>query len=373
MMERTSSYLNDAQWRRNELEESLWKPELPYARKRLSSYGFGDRGWDLLPPIEARVEPVYPDTDRGAPFDGRELTPRTTPETYEEWLALGEDVFWSMPMRRDPYLEWIAERPQLWDEVGLQTNADGSLRGVVRFRDARGDVRMAATCGMCHGDMGIAGSAADQLELGTGRDLFAQARGSEPTEYAEWPAGTVDVTDDGVTDPLSIPDLWGAEHLNYLNASGAVRVSSPAALAVRFETQYIVGHSMEARPDRRLTWALAMYVMSLEPETDEQPPAHAGRELFEQHCTGCHRPSNGFSGDLVSADTITSDPQAARSAFRGTGSYRVPSLIGISKGAPYLHDASEPSLRSLLDGAHPVETGLTDSQKDQLIDYLDSL
>jgi mono/diheme cytochrome c family protein len=373
MMRHTSDYLDDAQWRRAELEDSLWMPELPYARKRLSSYGFGDRGWDLLPRIDARVEPVNPGTQLDSPFEGRTLTPDQTPQSYEAWLELGEDVFWSMPMRRDAYLEWIAQRPELWDDVGLQTNEDGSLRGVVRFRDARGDVRMAATCGLCHGDEGIAGSASDQLKLGKGRDLFAQSRGGEPTEYAEWPAGTVDVTDDGVTDPLSIPDLWGAEHLDYLNASGAVRATSPASLAVRFETQYIVGHSMEARPDRRLTWALAMYVMSLEPASDGAQTDETGRALFDQHCAGCHRPDNGFSGGLVVADTITSDPQAANSAFRGTGSYRVPSLLGISGGAPYLHDASEPSLRALLDGGHPGEVDLSDSDKTRLIRFLDSI
>jgi mono/diheme cytochrome c family protein len=373
MMDHTDDYLNNHEWRRAELEDSLWRPELPYARKRLSAYGLGDSGWDLLPVIDARIEPVFPDTGHRDAFDGRPLAPESTPRTYEQWLALGEDAFWSMPMRRDPYLEWVAERPELWDEVGLQSNDDGSLRGVVRFKDARGEVRMAATCGMCHGDKGVAGDATDTLRLGKGRDLFARARGNGPTEYANWPAGTVDVTDDGVTDPLSIPDLWGATHLDYLNASGAVRVTSPASLAVRFETQYIVGHSMEARPDRRLTWALAIYILSLKRDAvvpDETPP---GRTVFADNCAGCHNPKDGFSGALVSADYISSDMQAAQSAFRGTGSYRVPSLLGIGDSAPYLHDASAPSLQTLLDGGHPVDLGLTDTQKAQLIDFLETL
>jgi mono/diheme cytochrome c family protein len=401
MLEHAPDYLHDASWRRAELEASLWRPELPYARKRLAAYALEDGGWDLLPTIDARVEPVGQhqigqhqigqhqigqhqigqhqadqQAARDAAFDGRSIVPDKTPQTYEEWLALGKDVFWSMPMRRDAYLEWVVEQPELWDEVGLQTRDDGSLRGVVRFQDARGDVRLAATCGLCHGDQGTPGRASRTLDLGKGRDLFARASGADPRDFAQWGAGTVDVTDDGVTDSLAIPDLWGASHQNYLNSSGAVLVASPASLAVRFETQYIVGHSMEARPDRVLTWALAMYVLSLEaPSTPDEAvkASDAGREVFDQHCAICHRPDDGFSGDLVAAELLASDPQAAYSAFRGTGSYKVPSLIGVSDSAPYLHDASAPSLRALLDSGHPHRAELTDEQKTTLIHYLDTL
>jgi mono/diheme cytochrome c family protein len=378
MLDHAPNYLDDTSWRRAELEASLWRPELPYARKRLAAYALEDGGWDLLPTINARVEPVSADTTRDEPFQGRSLTPDETPETYEEWLALGEDVFWTMPMRRDAYLEWVVGQPELWDEVGLQTRDDGTLRGVVRFQDARGDVRLAATCGLCHGDQGTPGRASRSLDLGRGRDLFARASGAGPRDFAQWGAGTVDVTDDGVTDSLAIPDLWGASHQNYLNSSGAVLVASPASLAVRFETQYIVGHSMEARPKRVLTWALAMYVLSLEPPVtpdrpDELNDVGAGEEVFAEHCASCHRPDDGFSGDLVATELLSSNPQAAYSAFRGTGSYKVPSLIGVSDGAPYLHDASAPSLRALLDSGHPNRGQLTDADKTTLIHYLETL
>ncbi|MFP4599165.1 MAG: c-type cytochrome [Persicimonas sp.] len=374
MLEHTDDYLHDASWRRAQLEASLWRPELPYARKRLTAYALEDSGWDLLPKIDARVMPVGNEPVGNEPaFDGRRITPEQTPQTYDEWLALGEDVFWSMPMRRDTYLKWLVERPDLWDEVGFETREDGTLRGLVRYEDDRGRLRTAATCGLCHGARGEAGRAARELDLGRGRELFARARGAEPGAYTEWPAGTVDVTDDGVTDPLSIPDLWGLSHARYINSSAAVRVASPASLAIRFETQYIPGHSMEARPDRRLTWALAMYVLSLErpARPDTQPrDTSAGLELFEQHCADCHLPDEGFGGDLVEADELPVDQKAAHSAFRGTGFYKVPSLIGISEAAPYLHDASAPTLRAFLDNGHPE---LTDAQRDQLIDYLETL
>lgn len=235
---------------------------------------------------------------------------------------------------------------------------------------------MAATCGLCHGQDGRAGQASRELDLGKGRALFADARGTDPLDYAQWGPGAVDVTDDGVTDALAIPDMWGVSHQTYLNSSGAVRIATPAALAVRFETQYIVGHSMEARPNRVLTWALAMYVMSLEAPSGEEnqtSESQAGREVFDQNCATCHRPEQGYSGDLIAAETLPSDPQAAYSAFRGTGYYKVPSLLGVGQGAPYLHDASQPSLRALLDSGHPGHVELSEPEKNQLIEFLKTL
>ncbi len=37
--------------RRAILQRALWRPDLPYSRMLLDNYGFGTRGWDLLPPI----------------------------------------------------------------------------------------------------------------------------------------------------------------------------------------------------------------------------------------------------------------------------------------------------------------------------------
>lgn len=375
MVAHSSDYLGDRAWRRAELEASLWRPELPYARKRLAGYALETGGWDLLPQLDTRVAPVFPDSG-ASNFDARaeQLFDGQLPASRDEWLQTGERTFWWMPMRRDAYLEWVVTRPDLWSEVGLQTREDGSVRGLVQYRDGRGDIHVGATCGFCHGDQGIAGRATRELDLGKGRALFGEYHGQDNSEYATWGPGTVDVTDDGVVDALAIPDLWGAKHQTHLNGSGAVKIHSPASLAIRFETQYVVGHSLETRPPRELTWGLATYVLSLEPEEPSVPAVDSvGAEVFASRCAGCHVPERGFSGDLVSADVLSSDPQAAHSKLRGTGFYKTPSLIGISGGGPYLHDASAPTLAALVDDGHPYGPPVTGEERDALLAFLQTL
>ena len=80
-------------------------PELPYARKRLEAYALPNMGWDFLPEMSFEVERVG-ENPRTISFE------EAKPTTQDEWLEFGECVFWDMPMRRDIYLEWLAERPK---------------------------------------------------------------------------------------------------------------------------------------------------------------------------------------------------------------------------------------------------------------------
>lgn len=373
MEHHAQDYLEDRAWRRARLEETLWRPDLPYAKKLLENYGLERGGWDLLPILDFQVAPVYgPEHDR--PFQPTSLMSER-PQTREAWLALGERAFWEMPMRRDPYIEWIAQHPEHWEEVGLKENEDGSLRGFTRYIDPRGRERVGITCGLCHGAGGEAGFADSNIDLGKARGLYMEARGLEASPFTEWGPGKLDVTNDNIDDPVAIPNLWGASEQSYFNASGSVRVVTPASAAVRFETQYIINHSFEARPDRALPWALAMYVMSLQApaQTPSTEDTTAGEALFMQKCSGCHIPEDGYSGPLIPADALTSDPSIARSITRGTGSYRVPSLIGLSKGGPYLHDLSATTLDDLLVSGHPTGEALDEAEREALVLFLKTL
>ena len=369
MMAHAERYLHDRGWRRAQLEASLWQPELPYARKRLNSYALPEGGWDLLREINPLVAPVRAD---GAPGEGRALM-SGAPRTLEGWQALGERVFWELPMRRDAYMEWVAGRPELWDEVGLEVDEAGNLRGLTRFEDARGESRVGLTCALCHGAGGVPGRASRALDLGLARVRFNAARGLEAGVFATWGPGRVDVTNDALNDPLAIKDLWGVPHLSHLNTSGSVRVESPASLAIRFETQYTVGHAMEARPSRTLMWALAIYVLTLDPPATAPEMSGPGAEVFERACGTCHDPARGFSGGLVGAEVLNSDPTSASSPMRGTGFYKTPSLLGISQAGPFLHDGSQPTLTSLLDSGHPFGRPLEKGERQTLLNFLETL
>lgn len=373
MMEHTDDWLEDRAWRRERLEEALWDPELPYARKRLSSYGLEIGGWDLLPEIDDRVEAVSQE-NLARPFEGEALRGEALPETAEAWRALGERAFWMMPMRRDGYAEWLVSRPDLWDAVGLEQDAEGNVRGLVRFRDARGVARVGITCALCHSSGGQAGAANRALDLGLARALYMEEHlDREPGVYAGWGAGRVDVTDDGVDDPLAIQDLWGVRWLSHLNNSGGVRHANPASLAVRFETQFIMGHGLEARPDRALVWALTLYILTIDRPTSEPALNSPGAEVFTERCAACHDPARGYSGGLVEAELLTSDPTAAFSPLRGTGAYKIPSLLGVGGGGPYLHDGSLADLDALLDSGHPFGDPVEGADKDHLKTFLKTL
>jgi mono/diheme cytochrome c family protein len=176
-----------------------------------------------------------------------------------------------------------------------------------------------------------------------------------------------------VNAPLAIPDLWGVKHGSWLNSSGVLQLSGPATLAIRFETQYIKGHRMGSRPARAWTWALAQFIWQLPAPraTGNADPADAA--VFAQKCAGCHDPARGYAGELVPADDLLTDDRAAHSPTRGTGHYKVPSLLGVSDGAPYLHDGRVPTLEALLSEGHPFGAALTAAEKAALIRFLNTL
>lgn len=371
MVEHAADYLrDDPTSRRSWLERGWWSPELSYTKQLKDHYGLPDEGWELLPELNFEIDSLS-----DAPFEGRPIFNGVTPTDKAGWLELGRIAFWRMPMRRDAYVEWLASKPELWDRFGVERDAKGAARGLVRYRDSRGQVRTGMSCGFCHGEQGLEGKANKSMDLGGARAAFREARGLEPGDFSSWGPGMVDVTDDQVIDPLAIPNLWGASVQDYFNASGSVKIEQPGVAAVRFETQYIINHGYEVRPPRALTWALATYVYSLRPpEHGELELNQSGERVFMARCASCHNPDEGYSGGLVLAESIKSDPQASRSITRGTGSYRVPSLLGVSTGGPYLHDASAPDLEALLTSSgHPYGQAIEDQDRADLIEYLNQL
>ena len=177
---------------------------------------------------------------------------------------------------------------------------------------------------------------------------------------AGWGPGRADVTEDDDEDPVTIPDLWGLRAQTWLTQAGTIRHDSPLALAIRQETQLTDSNHALVRPPRALAWALAMYVYSLTPPASAEAPsplATRGSAVFKDHCGGCHN-NAAYGGRAIAATAIGTSPALATGRGRGTGNYRVPPLVRVRDGSPYLHDGSVASLTELL-SADRLEPGYT--------------
>jgi hypothetical protein len=72
--------------------------------------------------------------------------------------------------------------------------------------------------------------------------------------------------------------------------------------------------------------------------------------VFAAACTTCHAPP-GLTGPPVPLPMIGTDPTLGLSGQRGTGDYRVPSLLGVGSRGPLLHDGTHPSVDAMFDPA----------------------
>ncbi|HUS31282.1 MAG TPA: c-type cytochrome [Kofleriaceae bacterium] len=394
LLAQTSSYVSDAAARRAALESSLANPANMYSRIRLASYGLESRGWDLLPVWNPRSIPVtaelLPALERGEsptlPAGQPPLWNGVTPSTMPEWIALGRRVFFEYPMRAEVFMEYALTDSELAAAVGIQRTRDGALPGLVVFANVDGETRVGITCAICHSTVKngevVVGQARRAFDYGRLRLTFDRVHGTvrsaeEAKRMASWGPGRADVTEDDDEDPVAIPDLWGLRHQRWLTQAGTIRHDSPLALAIRQETQLTDSNHARVRPPRELAWALAMFVYSLSPPTTDAAPPAQGEALFREHCARCHA-NAAYGGNTIAAATIGTDPALATGRGRGTGKYRVPTLLDVRDGAPYLHDGSVGSLAELLSPTraapgHRAGTQLVQDDRDALIAFLETL
>ncbi len=358
-------FLADTAYRRAALERSLVNPDNLYSRQRLASYGLGDRRWDRLPQWNPRTLPVTADLAAQLEHDEMPAAPSDRlwdgiePTTMEGWVALGRKVFFGYPMRAEVYMEWGLTKPAIVDAVGVERDADGNIPGLVVFVDVDREVRVGITCAICHTSVEdglvVEGSARRSFDYGRLRleyfaDTGAWVDPGLAKRMATWGPGRADVTEDDDEDPVTIPDLWSLRHQRWLTQAGTIRHESPLALAIRQETQLTDSNHSMVRPPRALAWALAMYVYSLEPAERSVARSLPGETVFDDHCGSCHA-NEGYGGRVIAASKIGTDPALATGRGRGTGTYRVPALVRVADGAPYLHDGSVGSLAELLSPA----------------------
>lgn len=368
-------YLDDPAARRTALERSLQNPENLYSRTRLGSYGHVTLGWDLLPAWNPRVAPVTPAVvaaiashtlalpDATALWDGQR------PQTLAAWVALGERVFFSYPLRPEVFAEHAITRPELAHAVGLPSAADATIPGTVAFIDVDGEPRVGITCALCHTAVEsgriIAGRARRDFDYGRMRVAYSADTGASidpelARRMAGWGPGRADITEDDDEDPVAIPDLWQLRDHDALTQAATLRHRSlgddaPLALAIRQETQILHANRERTRPPRELAWALAMYLYSLEAPARDTTLVDAaavprGRAIFERDCTSCHSDRDG-AGPPIAAEDIATDPALALGTSRGTGLYRPAPLTAVASAAPYLHHGVVPTLDDLFDPA----------------------
>jgi mono/diheme cytochrome c family protein len=370
------AYLDDADHRRMVLERDLLSTDDDYARLRLARYARED-GWDGLPERDPRSG-VLTRADATALREGAtlehdearatSLRPDELPRTDDEWIELGRRVWLEYPFVRSDTLLAVARAGRL-EQLGVATWDDRYV-GVRVFLDEDGAVALGPTCALCHASVEADGPSAvlsnHALSLG-GMRLLALEAAVDDEASSELDTSTVaqlellmpghsDPLDDGRFTPYAFPDLGGIADLPYLHHTANWVNASITTLAIRVETVYITGAGQRARIPRELSWAVAMYLRSLPPPSPLVPADEAtlaeGQAVFEvAGCAGCHAPPLYTSDRLVTIEEVGTDPAAGRSPARGTGYYRIPSLRGVGRTAPYLHHGGVRTLDELFDPA----------------------
>lgn len=395
-----SAYLDDVEHRRAVLERDLVSVENDYARLRLERYAV-EGGWEAL----AEHDPASGALTREAAEVLREggalrldavnattVMPAERPRTEAEWIELGRRVWLEVPFVRSETLLAVARAGRL-DELGV-ASWEGRYVGLRVFRDEDGTLALGPTCALCHASVEADGPSAVRsnraLRLG-GMRLLALATEADDEGSSELDTSTVaqlellapgqsDPLDDGAFTPYSFPDLGGIADVPYLHHTASWVNASITTLAIRVETTYVTGGGQRARIPRELAWAVAMYLRSLPPPSPSEPADEAtlaeGRAVFEAAgCAGCHVPPLYTSDRLVTIEEIGTDPAAGRSPARATGYYRIPSLRGVGRAAPYLHHGGVRTLEELFDPeraepGHRYGLELDDRDRDLLLAFL---
>lgn len=368
-----ADYVQDPAVGRRALERSLVSRDNGYAQLRLQRYDA--EHWGALPEYDPETTALRVADDGGpAPAEHEATWARVwdgEPIDSDEALrALGERAFFAYPVQLVPMLPRALQTP---DRAGLWQH-QGRF-GAVWVRTPKGRAEPAYTCASCHAtaDAGVLVAGRNNADLQAGRIAGDGERGPA------WGPGRVDVTADGIDNPVAITDLRPVGWQVRLHRAASLD-NDPIALAVRIETLIITSKSEALRPPRLLAAALAAYLLSLAPQGSRAELARQqpeGASVFQQHCAGCHA-GDGASGAGVALATVGTDPRVGESPERGTGLYRVPSLRGVGDRRRLLASGDADDLTALLDPArelagHRYGLELSARERNALLRYVGKL
>jgi hypothetical protein len=177
--------------------------------------------------------------------------------------------------------------------------------------------------------------------------------------------------------PAKIADLIGLKQRRYMDFTGHMRLRGPSDV-MRFtdfhqsgsnyasfgpyQPQTIPDPEDEERYSDEQAYALTLYLYSLEtPISPHKVDALAlrGKAIFkEEGCVKCHAPKTGYTNhkltavdgykvpnnhpeqESISRKRVHTDPTYGLMTRKGTGLYKIPSLIGLWNRGPYEHNGS---------------------------------
>lgn len=398
------AYVTSSDYRRAVLERDLVDPSPTYARVRLRHYSRTDtRGWDLLPIVEWPTQPLtvalaeqiattkrMPQLAFGPTLSaayGDEEAPQL-PKTQAEWIALGERVFFELPMSGAPSVGRALREGADLRDYGVIVH-EGRYVGVA-LAEVDGRTRVVVTCASCHASVGADGRVSGiranraydhgrlRIDHG-GRNEFSLVDTTRAEDLDKLGPGRSDVQHDMSFNPYAFPDFGGIVDMPYLHHTANWYQRGVASLAIRVETVFVSPGKNGSRPPRVLMWALAEYLRSLPaPPAIDSPNAASerGRGVFEREgCDVCHAPPLYTSQLRPTLAEIGTDDAAGRSPIRGTGTWRVPSLRGVGGNGPYLHHGAVATLEQLFDAqreepGHRFGLELADDERADLIAFL---
>jgi mono/diheme cytochrome c family protein len=369
------SYVGDPAVGRRALERGIVNRGNGYSQLRLAQYD--DEHWGRLPEFDPPTAPILlgaGDAPVAPPASGEpswsSLDANATGWTLDELRALGERAFFRYPLQSTETLPAAlasADHAGVWQDEGRF--------GAVWVTLPRGLVRAALTCATCHASKVegrlIAGRNNPDLDAAK---IYDSSSSGLPGTY-RWGLGRVDVTDDGIDNPVAITDLRPIRHQQHLHHA-ATLVNDPVTLAVRIETLIVTSHAQAVRPPRKIAAALAVYLLGLAPEAP-LPAGGEGAGVFARECGSCHR-GEATSGAPVSLERVGTDRAVGASSERGTGFYRVPSLRSVGDRRRMFASGDIDDIDALLTpgravAGHPFGLALDVRERDALLVYLRGL
>ncbi|MFO0676015.1 MAG: hypothetical protein U0169_05740 [Polyangiaceae bacterium] len=366
-------YVEDASFRNDALVRSLVSTTNGYATLRLAKYG---DTWSRLPEWNPRARIVSPgDAPSFAPRalpEGTSIDVDAVPWSHDALVDLGRRAFTTYPVQ---LASWA--RVALGSEGAVPraerygvAPSGGQLGGFVWSELPASDVEIALTCSTCHAAPSSEGSVPGKNH---GTLALAAMMADAPTGASHpWPPGTIDVTDDGVDNPVAIPDLRAMRHVGWLHHAATV-VNDPVSLAIRIETLIVTSTNQSVRPPRKLAFALSLYLLSLSDSYGTAaPPAP---RAFVATCGGCHS-GPALGGGRVPVPDV-GENSVLTSTERATGFARVPSLLGVSGRTRLFSDGSLPTVRELFEPArgthHPFGSEFDAGERASVLAFLEGL